>query len=838
MALERSGDLILSQGTYVLVQDGTTGQVEVVTGPFKVTLGDMDKPVVYDRETRRFLTTTPDQAIKVCPAADEGQYLVLTNPTSDENGLRHPTKGKVSSIELKMGRKVNIQGPNTFPLFPGQVADIIDGHQLKSNEYLLIRVYNEKEAKENLKNAVIKVAEGTDDKEKNKQLFDEKEIRTGNLLIIKGTDVSFYMPPTGIEVLELNDKYTRDAVTLERLEYCILLDQNGGKRYVKGPDVVFPKPTETFIENKGQKVFRAIELNENMGIYIKVIADYEEGEGKDKIKYVAGEELFITGNEQKIYFPRAEHAVIKYGTESLHYSTALPSGEGRYILDKIKGDVGTTKGPQMLLPDPRKEVIVKRVLDDKTVALWWPGNTEALEYNRKLRDAIGDSTNDYIEESAAMVSRTIRDKKTVLTSASAGFMDDEMIRKMEYTKPRTIKLDTKYEGAILLNVWPNFAVQIVNKAGDRRVVEGPKVIMLEYDETLETLELSTGKPKTDNILMKTAYLQTKNNVVSDIVTVETKDLITVDIRISYRVNFEGDSKNWFKVSDYVKLLTQHMRSLIRNVVKKRTVEDFNDNATDIIRDVILGVSSEAKDGGKKERTGRSFEENGMKIYDVEVLNVKIGDAQIAKMLVDSQHDIVAKNLGVISLQKDLEYSKKVEVIRRDKLDETIKTITKQSEVDLLEENTKHTLLETKSTNETSRISDKYNAEKELQDILDEIFNDKLERERKSEELKDTFDQKQSDRHIKEVQAEMAAITPGLIEAMISSNDIKFVEILAKNLKEQRTGFNLGDILGGETGGFEAILKAVKGSPLEDRVSKLVDDYKTFKSDKKKKTSTN
>jgi hypothetical protein len=53
-----------------------------------------------------------------------------------------------------------------------------------------------------------------------------------------------------------------------------LLDQNGDKRYVKGPDVVFPKPTETFIENKGQKVFRALELNENMGIYIKVIADY------------------------------------------------------------------------------------------------------------------------------------------------------------------------------------------------------------------------------------------------------------------------------------------------------------------------------------------------------------------------------------------------------------------------------------------------------------------------------------------------------------------------------------------------------------------------------------
>lgn len=562
-----------------------------------------------------------------------------------------------------------------------------------------------------------------------------------------------------------------------------------------------------------------------MGIYIKVIADYTE-DGRD---YKAGEELFITGNEQKIYFPRAEHAIIKYGTESIHYSTALPSGEGRYILNKVTGDVGTTKGPKMLLPDPRTEVIVKRVLDDKTVELWWPGNKEALEYNRKLRDAIGDSTNDYIEENMSTTSRTVRDKKVVLASASAGFMDDELIRKMEYTKPRTIKLDTKYEGAILINVWPNYAVQIVNKAGDRRVVEGPKVIMLEYDETLETLELSTGKPKTDNVLMKTAYLQTKNNVVSDIVTVETLDLISVDIRISYRVNFEGDSKNWFKVSDYVKLLTQHMRSLIRNVVKKKTVQDFNDNATDIIRDVILGESKEGK------RNGRSFEENGMKIYDVEVLNVKIGDTQIAKMLIDSQHDIVAKNLGIISQKKDLEYSKEIEEIKRKKLDETVKTLTKQSEVDLLEEENKHILLETKATNEYSRNSEKHNAEKALQAVLDEIFNEKLERDRKAEELKLTYDKERSDIHIKEVQAEMAAITPGLIEAMISSNDIKFVEILAKNLKEQKTGFTLGDLFGGESGGFDSILKAVKGSPLEDRVNKLVEDYKTFKSTKKKTT---
>lgn len=835
MAEGRTGDLVLSQGTYVLLQDGATGQVEVVTGPFKVSLADTDKPVVYEKDTRRFTPTTADRAISVCPAADEGQYLVLTNPSRDDNGMKHPGKGKQPTMDLTMGRKINIQGPIVFALFPGQVAEVVDGHQLKSNEYLLIRVYNEKEAKENLKNSVVKAAEGTEEKSGKKStistsLFEEKEIRTGNLLIIKGTDVSFYMPPTGIEVLEENGKYVRDAVTLERLEYCILLDQNGDKRYIPGPDVVFPKPTEVFIENKGQNVFRAVELNENMGIYIKVIADYTEGEGKDARSYEQGEELFITGKEQKIYFPRAEHAIVKYGSETIHYATAVPSGEGRYILDKITGEVKLVTGPQMLLPDPRKEVIVKRILNDKTIALWYPGNSEALSYNQALRAKVGDSANEFVEEAPARKAMKGADKTTLYSSSLAGYMDDEMNRKSEYSKPRTIKLDTKYEGAVLLNIWPNYAVQVVNKTGDRRVVEGPKVIMLAYDETLEVLELSTGKPKTDHTLLKTSYLQTKNNVVSDIITVETKDLIKIDVRISYKVNFEGDPKKWFNVSDYVKLLTQHMRSLIRNVAKKTTVQDFNDKATDIIRDIILGEAS--KEAGKP-RVGRLFTENGMKIYDVEVLDVEIGDEDIAELLVENQHDIVENNLKIIKLEKDFEYAKVAENITRQKLDEKSKTLTKQTEIDLLVEENTNLIATTKQVNSKTLELSKLTAESNAQEVVDSIVGSKLTREKNAEDLRLDYEKERVTLHIKAVEAEMAAITPGLIEALIVSNDVKFAEILAKNIKEQKAGTGLAEIFGGKSGGFEGLIETIKGSGLEGKLTQLHAQYNNFKAKQSK-----
>jgi major vault protein len=826
--LGRTGDLVLSQGTYVLLQDGATGSVEVVTGPFKISLADTEKPVVYEKESRRFAIAPADKAIRVCPAADEGQYIVLSNPTADGEGKVHPSKGKQSTVQLLNGKRINIQGPDVFALYPGQIAEVIDGHQIKSNEYLLTRVYNEKAAKENLKNAVVKGAEG--EPAKPGTLFDDKDIRTGNLLIIKGTVVSFYIPPTGIEVLQENGSYVRNAVTLERLEYCVLLDQNGDKRYVKGPDVVFPKPTETFIESNGKNTFRAIELNENMGIYIKVIADYVEDEDKNAKKRIAGEELFITGKEQKIYFPRPEHAVIKYGTDTIHYATAVPAGEGRYILDKNTGEVKLTVGPKMLLPDPRSEVIVKRVLSDKLVSLWFPGNQEALKYNQQLKATLGNNEGDYVEEKSRSFSGTLSKSSNVAYAALSNFSADEMTRKLDYTKPRTIKLDTKYEGAVLLNIWPNFAVQIVNKTGDRRVVEGPKVIMLAYDETLEVLELSTGKPKTDHNRMATTYLQTKNNVVSDIIEVETKDMVSLNVRLSYKVNFDGDSKIWFNVSDYVKLLCQHTRSLIRNAVKKITIEEFSDKSADVIRDNILGVATEKTNG---KRPGRSFEENGMKIYDVEVLNLDIDDEDIAEMLQQNQHDIVENNLKLVQLNKELEFTKKTEDISRQKLDEKIKTNNKEKEVELIKVNNYNSVEKQKIENQVALETLKLDSEQGMQETIDLITTAKRTRDELRARLQLEFAEATSAIKVKEVKEQMAAIQPGLIEALVSVNDVNLAKILAENLKEQKGGSGfLESLLGG--GGFESFMKTIKGTSLEGRINSIMTDFAKMKEAEKTK----
>ena len=87
------------------------------------------------------------------PTADEGSYIVLTNPT--EGG--YPKSGTANSLPtLQLGRKVNIPDPISFPLYPSQVATVIGGHRLRSNQYLVVRVYNDEMARKHWEAAVIK----------------------------------------------------------------------------------------------------------------------------------------------------------------------------------------------------------------------------------------------------------------------------------------------------------------------------------------------------------------------------------------------------------------------------------------------------------------------------------------------------------------------------------------------------------------------------------------------------------------------------------------------------------------------------------------------------------
>jgi major vault protein len=535
-----------------------------------------------------------------------------------------------------------------------------------------------------------------------------------------------------------------------------------------------------------------------MGLYIKVIADYKTGNKT----HIAGDELFITGDDTKIYFPRPEHAIIKYGKRTLHYAVAIPTGEARYVLDKTSGKVDLVKGPAMFMPDPRTQVIVKRVLEPKKVELMFPDNSEAIFYNQNLSES--DSMNLGFVEDGVLNSKTMASTKTRGDIQTVG---DELFRSSKYTKPRTIQLDSKYEGAVTVDVWPGYAIQIVKRTGERRVVTGPSTILLEFDEILESLSLSTGKPKSDKYPLKTVYLQTRNNTVSDIVEAETKDMVNVGITLAYRVNFEEEHKeNWFGVQDYVKLLSQHLRSIVRNYIKKLTIQELNENFTDQIRDIILGSSTKVKG-----REGKSFIENGMNIYDVEVLNLQIGDSDIDHLLKKAERETVRQNLSLIQNEKNLEFNKRVEEMERTESEEKRKTEVLSHEQTLIR------------LNEQREESNFELATEELQqNYLDEIHKRTIDRKKVDGDQRLAYDDEKAKIEIKLVTEKLSAVSPKLSEALISMGNQHVMEVLAKNIKAQ--GGGLSNLF--VKGGFGEILEAVKGTPIEEQFKSFFNDLKS------------
>jgi len=699
-------DLILAPNEYALVSDATKGSIDCYIGPFKTSLAGTDRCVLFDNKTKRFKPVAMTEGTQLFHTAPEGWYAILKNAAV---GDKHPTgAGKLSTPDLKIGRKVNISGPASFALWPGQMAKVIQGHNLRSNEYLLVRVYDEEGARANWSKAVIKTqtdspALPTDTqpdptkagrkatlpsptKATSLDIPNVDDLTMGKLFVIRGTEVSFYIPSTGIEVVpeKVNgeERYVREAVTLERLEYCLLLDQNGNKRYVHGPDVVFPRPTEKFVEapiksnpeKAKAKKFRAQELTPASGIHIRVIADYTDDDG---VQRKAGEELFITGKEQTIYFPREEHAIIKYGDQEIHYGIAIPAGEARYVLNRDSGVINLVTGPQIFLPDPRHEVIAQRALDLKLCSLLYPGNADALEINAArlgvdsqdiynagggaaLLNLADQAVYASTDSSIGAVVNQDTSRRIMIRGASKSLPGDAFDRKNKFTAPRSVVLNTKFDGAVTTTVWTGYAMLLIRKSGERRVVQGPGTFMLEYDEAPQVITLSRGKPKTMDNPLQTVFLLTTANMVSDVVEVETKDFCRLNVKLSYRVNFEGDPNNWFNVDNYVKFLCDHMRSRIRSAVQKFGIEEFYGNHTEILRDVILGKSP----GKGEQRTGTLFAENGMRIYDAEVLNVAMQNADIEKMLVSAQRDVIQSTLTLASERRKLEYVKEAEELKR------------------------------------------------------------------------------------------------------------------------------------------------------------------------------
>ncbi len=663
--LPRERELVLAPNEYAWVLDTTKGHIGCYVGPNKTSLAQTDQPVVFDELQKRFVHADElSSAIQLFATAPENWYLVLKNPAHD-NG--HPRPGAASGLaELQVGKKVIVRGPASFALWPGQMARVVEGHRLQSSQYLVVVIHDAKLAAKDPAGVLgrpLLPAEAP--------LFE-----VGQKIVVPGDRTGFYIPPDGVEVATASDgRLVRDAVTLQRLEYCVLAKENGKKRVVRGEAVVFPEPDERFVDDRGRTRFRAIELSPTTGLHLKVTAPYVDGDG---VALAEGDELFLTGEKTRLYFPRDEHAIIKaHNGSEVHHAVAIPDGEGRYVLDKDGGGVRLVQGPRMFLADPRTDVIVRRALSDRECQLLFPANDDALAVNRALR---GVSLTTSTARAAAPPKPVAASSSSTSTSTHEGM--DSFARGFE--KPAVLVLDTKYDGAVSVDVWSGYAVCVKDRRGHRRVVVGPQTILLGFDESLESLTLSTGTPKSTARLLSTAFLKVAGNQVSDVVDVVSADLVAARVRVTWRVSFEaattgfplqgrsgpgagegadanadaGSDQRWFVVDNYVKLLCDHAGSMLKARARKTTIRALREQLADIVRDGILGEK------GPEGRRGLAFSENGMRVFDVEVHGLDVVDEEVRALLDEAQHETVRSAVQVAGRETALLDKTRTEAIAR------------------------------------------------------------------------------------------------------------------------------------------------------------------------------
>lgn len=851
---QRETDLVLNPNEYAFVLDKTKGLISCVVGSYKMSLSTSDELVRFNQDTKRFEQCDSRVAITTFTSAPENWYVQLKNPAED---YKHPTTGTSNQLPtLNIGQKINIPGPVSFALYPGQMAKVIKGHRLNTNQYLLIKVYDPEALKESDMYDFFcheeKVTLIDDDGNETGEQTVSCGPQVGEIFLIKGTERQFFIPPTGVEVIPCDNNknsYVRDAITLERLEYCILMNERGNKKYIHGPAVVFPEPDEKVVINKATNSpkFRAIELSDISGVYVKIICDCEDGE--------AGDELFITGKDQKIYYPRAEHSIISYDGNIVHHAVAIPEGEGRYVMDRMTGKIRMEKGPSMFLPDPRKEVIVNRKLTRKQCELWYPGNTEVLEHNcpssqsgmvedlvssarylePRLSSSIGPMITTALDTSiSTSTSYTGPSTYTYAYDDSDATVDSGIERKNKHTKLRSITIDNKYDGVVSIDIWTGYAVNVVSKDGKRKVVIGPQTYLMEYDESLEVLELSTGKPKTTDKLFKTVYLRVENNKISDIINVETKDFVTVQVKVSYCVDFiDQDSKGtkykdkWFSVENYVKYLCDRERSLIKREAKKYTVEEFYENASDIVRTVALDIytgESEAT-APLAGRPGRFFKENGMLVHDIEVLSVRIDDNDVSYMIDNHQKRVIEDSLELAANRKKLESAQ--ELADLEKKEKEIET-EKDKKIEELENELKLLRLKNEAEINKNAREEKERqkeAEEKLQEIEDRIHqailarrkadtDQEIAKQKMELELKTGYEKNNADNVI----AILKAVSPQLAAAMEDRSNTDLMTTLVESMSPyaMAEGRPVEDYVN----------KLLRGTSMEEVITKITKNQKT------------
>jgi hypothetical protein len=837
MAQDPSMKRPLTSGQFAWAISKKSGVFSVIIGPDPMDATDDELFVIPSKKipTKVEQVDSSVAAIQDFILIKPGEYAVLHNPTESFTS-DHPngtyTKGRGDVKALKHGTK-RVVTSGYFPIWPGQQVEVRQIHTLSSNQFLMAVVesvniddkapyYDITMKCATIKKAIVnydasKAAEpeesSKEDPEAALSIIEEekKTLKLGQRIIIPGNMTPTYIPPSGIEIvperstegynlrqmgrdgeyeqLLVVNEMVRQAVVLGPTEFCVLMNEDGQPQVKKGPGRVFPGPYDTF-RSKGSRsyAYDAYHLRPDRGLLLRVVDDaiskkdlasqLPPGSQLDRELYTKGDEIFIGGFDAyiipsssiEVIDPRARTPHIGNDHSTIYVQAiGVDQKSGIYVANVETGNVNLVKGEKKILLDPRKECHVKRKVPTE---LW------------NLIIGKGEPH------------KTVHDEKMVVTP-----------------------------WALSVIIPNNEAVLITSKDG-RKPVVGPKTILLCYEEWLEIMQLSRGRPKNDRDALETCFLRVSGNRISDRITLETADFVRIDIDVQYSVEFEGETEEeqiqWFNYKDYVKLLCTSLRSRLRASARKYNMAELYQDAADFVRDTILGEKVEGS-----HRPGMLFEENNMRVTEVDVLSVIIPDPDIAVNFNNTNRTIVINELEKISediaLDMERRHNKSSDeraliekgAIARSRELKLLRLASEQEASLLSINNTKVQCKLQEDLADVKHQSELYRIKRSSETTLE------LEKEKMGQQLE--FKEKVAALETGLITAgaeadvqRFKAVQPDLIKAIEGLGDKQVLAELSKNLP--RSTGELGFLLG--QGGMAGLIKMLDGTPFTNVLKSL------------------
>ena len=199
----------VTERQFLWVQDDDKGEVTLHVGPTMVSPTAADRVVIDDGQGsfREDTSGRPQMMIEV----GDHQYAVLFNPLLENDGGPNGRfrVGRNEARPLKNGTRAMIPGPCSYFLRPGQRCEVRDAHELSASQYLVVKVYGPVDRtapyfdvtarSAAITRATAEALDGRPTPLPEKGI--DQELKRGQLIVIRGIDTQFYIPPTGVDIV-------------------------------------------------------------------------------------------------------------------------------------------------------------------------------------------------------------------------------------------------------------------------------------------------------------------------------------------------------------------------------------------------------------------------------------------------------------------------------------------------------------------------------------------------------------------------------------------------------------------------------------------------------------